>query len=48
MNQSFTVLVGKGTRGKFRPVLNVKGEGFARLTAAMVPSGFRAKVEPRN
>lgn len=43
---SYNVLVGKGSRGRYRNVLRVKGEGFARMTAAMVPEGYRAKVEP--
>lgn len=45
---SYNVLVGKGTRGRYNKVATVKGEGFARLHAAMVREpGTRVKVEPR-
>ena len=44
----YNVLVGKGARGRYSNRLTITGpaaEGFARLTAAMVPAGYRAKVE---
>lgn len=46
---SYTVLVGKGARGRYMPRLTLTGRAalpFARLTAAMVPAGYRAKIEP--
>lgn len=46
---NYTVSVGKGARGRYREVMTLTGKAalpFARLTAAMVPSGYRAKVEP--
>lgn len=45
---SYNVLVGKGSRGRYHRAMTIKGraaEPMARMTAAMVPAGFRAKVE---
>jgi hypothetical protein len=47
---SYNVFVGKGARGKFNHVITLKGKAafpMAQMTAAMVPSGYRAKVEPK-
>lgn len=47
---SYNVMVGKGARGRYNKVASVKGEGFAKMHAAMlnrVP-GQRAKAVPAN
>lgn len=44
---SYNVMVGKGTRGRYQKRLTVKGraaEPFAKMTAAMVPAGYRSKI----
>jgi hypothetical protein len=47
---SFSVMLGKGARGRYNHLVTLKGraaEPVARMLCASAPAGYRAKFEPK-